>query len=146
MKRKARPKGKRAGVHHRSGFEAAIRKDLDARDIAYEYEAKSFGLHVPSPNHYCEHCTSGKISRRVRYTPDFLFPNGVVVEAKGKFTARDRKIALAMTQQFAGWPYRMMFQRDNKLSPKSSTRYSDWCRSYGIVYTIGTVVPRGWLK
>lgn len=145
MTRKRKAKGKRAGVHHRSGYEAAIRKGLDSAGVQYEYEGRVFGLMLPGFNHHCVSCGSSRTWRKVRYTPDFLFPNGLVVEAKGKFTARDRKIAIAWLEQYPS-PYGMMFQRDNKLSKTSKTRYSDWCKAFGIKYTIGTEVPKEWLK
>lgn len=145
MKRKKRPKGKRAGVTHRSGYEAAIRKDLDARGVEYLYEPTTYALTLDVPNAHCALCGHRRVVKRIKYTPDFLFPNGLVVEAKGKFTARDRKIALAFVIQ-PGQRYAMLFQRDNKLSPKSGTRYSEWCADVGIRYAVGTEIPKEWLK
>jgi hypothetical protein len=143
MTRKRR--GRPAGAHHRSGFEAAIRKDLDSRGVKYQYEPTKYALRLDVPNVQCVACFSRRVAKTVRYTPDFFFPNGSIVEAKGKFTARDRKIALAFVQQYP-YKYRMLFQRDNKLGPKSPTRYSGWCNANGIEYAVGTVVPKEWLK
>ena len=149
MTRKRRAKGKRggrpAGVTHRSGFEAAIRKDLDARGVEYQYEAKRYALDLSILRHYCQKCGSTFILKTVKYTPDFTFPNGLVVEAKGKFTTRDRKIALAFVSQ-TNVPYAMIFQRDNKLSPKSSTRYTQWCAENKIRCAVGTEIPKEWLR
>jgi hypothetical protein len=119
---------------------------MDRRGVVYAYEAHTFALLMDIQRHFCASCGSQAISKRTKYTPDFMFPNGTVVEAKGKFTAKDRKIAKAWVEQYAKIPYRMLFQRDNKLSPRSATRYSGWCRDNGIEYAIGTVVPEEWLK
>jgi hypothetical protein len=138
---KRRAKGKRAGVTHRSGFDAAIRKDLDGRKVPYLYEPRAYRLVLDVPRHVCGTCGSPHIQKNIKYTPDFVFPNGLVVEAKGKFTARDRKVALAFYEQ-SGLEYRILFQRDNKLNPRSSSRYSDWCDAAGIQWAVGTEVPK----
>ena len=95
--------------------------------------------------HTCTECASSKVVRHVRYTPDFFLHNGkLVIEAKGKFTARDRKLAIAFRQQYPERDYRMMFQRDNWLTKAHKMRYSDWCKSNGIEYIISNHIPSWW--
>ena len=140
---------KRGGkVVHRSGFEARIRADLDKRKVKYEYESRTLHLDLMAAGGRlsCSACRSKSILRRVTYTPDFLLTRSdVVLEAKGKFDARARKIALAMKEQYPLEKYRLLLQRDNKLSKSSPTRYSDWCIKHGIEFAVGETVPEAWV-
>ena len=77
------------------------------------------------------------------YTPDFFLTNGIVIETKGRFTALDRKKALAMVEQHGQIDYRLLFMRDNRLSRSSKTRYSQWAKKHSIPYAIGRV-PAEW--
>lgn len=133
-------------VQYRSGYEAKIREDLDRREVAYDYEKYKYSLWLKGLHHVCDKCGSKYTSKAVTYTPDFSFGAKLRVEAKGKLTARDRKLALAMKAQRPDVDYKMMFQRDNRLSKTSVTKYSDWATKNGIDYVIGTSVPQEWLK
>lgn len=62
-----------------------------------------------------------------RYLPDFT-KDHVVIEAKGRFTAADRKKMLLVQEQFPDRAFLMVFGRaQNTLSKKSKTTYGDWC-------------------
>ena len=82
------------------------------------------------------------------FTPDFFFKKWII-EAKGKFTAQDRKRVLGLLAELLcrldPRPFGMLFQKDNKLSKSSNTRYSDWCKEHGIPYAVGWFRPE-WLK
>jgi len=82
----------------------------------------------------------------VVYTPDFVLPNGVVVETKGRWDARDRLFATAMVTQHGTTDYRLLFGADNKLSKNSKTRYSDWCEKNGVKFAVGKTIPEEWCK
>jgi hypothetical protein len=92
--------------------------------VAFEYERESFPWVEVSPNGYCPTCGDRSVVDR-SYTPDFFLPNDVIIESKGRFTPKDRKIAIAMRD--AGRDVRLLFQFDNRLSRSSKTRYSGWC-------------------
>jgi hypothetical protein len=79
------------------------------------------------------------------YNPDWILPNGIIVETKGNFDAKDRSKHLLVQQQYPWLDIRLVFQRDNKLYKKSETHYSEWCKKYGILFAIGKV-PAAWLK
>jgi hypothetical protein len=79
-----------------------------------------------------------------RYTPDFVLEGGIIIEAKGRFTAYDRAKHLLLKAQHPELDIRLVFQYDNKLSSKSKTRYSDWCNKHDIKYAIREV-PEEWL-
>lgn len=79
------------------------------------------------------------------YLPDFKLKNGIYIETKGLFTSADRRKLMALREQSPEKDIRLVFQRDNKLSKKSSTRYSAWCEKYGFKYAVG-YIPREWIK
>lgn len=141
---------KKAKNAYRSKFEEGLGASLDRRGIAFGYETETFLVHVePKPGHFCGQCGSKDIHRNPsKYTPDFFLPNWIV-EAKGKFTAHDRKRVKALLSTLIGREDRrgfgMLFMRDNKIAKTSKTRYSDWCKANGIPYAIGTF-PEEWLQ
>jgi len=94
-----------------------------------------------------------------KYTPDFILPNGIMIEVKGKFTREDRKKHLWIKEQHPELDIRFLFQAcDNKIHKDSDTTYASWCDKYGfkcvglkgkqinnVKYLIGDI-PSSWLK
>lgn len=141
----ARKKLSQKPADFRSGYERKLRVFLLTNRIPFQYESRKFVLTLPVVNHRCTSCGSQHVERRVSYTPDWLLTaKDIVVESKGKFTARDRKIALAMQRQYPLEQYKMLFQRDNWISKTKTQRYSDWCRKHEIDFHIGTEFPKEW--
>lgn len=67
-----------------------------------------------------------------RYTPDFILPNGIAIEAKGVFTGKDRTKSLLVREQHPGLELRFIFMTPYKvLSPSSMTTYAIWCDKNG---------------
>lgn len=133
------------GITYRSKFEMEIAKQLHACGMKFKYEQYSYQFGVRIPNCVCATC-GGKVVERIRwYTPDFFLSNGVVIEAKGRFTGDDRKKLLAVRAEHPNLDVRLIFQRDNTLSKGSKTRYSEWCRKNDFMYSIKEV-PEEWLS
>jgi hypothetical protein len=130
-KKQTRSKAKAKGF--RSGFEVEVAGMLDALGVDYTYETEVFPWTEDLPNGYCPDCGCKAVANRT-YTPDFFLDNGTIIEAKGIFTVKDRKIALAMKEM--GTPTKLLFMWDNKLSRKSKTRYSDWCQKNDVDFSI----------
>ena len=77
-KRRTVDPAKRALINgYRSGLEDKVGSQLDSLGVSYEYETLKIKYQV----------------NEVRtYTPDFVLPNGIIVETKGRFVAaEDRK-------------------------------------------------------
>ena len=136
-----------------SGFEHTIYKQLQEAGVKEEsigYEEETFSLDLPVHRGYsCESCGETKrIFKASRYTPDFFLGDkserAFIVETKGRFTALDRKKALAITTQYPDLDYRMLFEYDNALSKGSKTRYSTWCERQGITYAVKRI-PEEWI-
>jgi rRNA maturation protein Nop10 len=125
-----------AAPEFRSGFERRLAERLTAEGVEFEYEARTFPIIVPTGTKVtCPNCGPVHATKPSRFTPDFFFKNWVI-EAKGKFTAKDRKRTLALAA--TGIPrFGMLFMRDNKLSKSSNTRYTDWCKQHGIPCAVG---------
>jgi hypothetical protein len=146
--RPRRRRGELVDGVYRSQFEAGVARDLQKRGVAFEYETSTFAITVPaSAGHKCASDMTHVIVRKTRYTPDFEIVVGagwMFVETKGKFTGRDRKVAVAFKTQYPKWDYRLLFQRDNTLSKASKTRYTEWCEKHGIKCAVGPRIPDEW--
>lgn len=82
-----------------------------------------------------------------RYLPDFVLPNGVILEVKGRLTQADRTKHLLLKEQHPELDIRFVFKVDNKLSKSSTTRYSEWCEKNGFPYCfVGEGIPDEWFS
>lgn len=131
---RTRWKRKHGGLTLRSGLEKKTAQYLDSKKVEYGYESEKLKYIVPAKQH--------------SYTPDFILPNGVIVEVKGRFDAASRTKMIHVIEQNPDRDIRLLFSVDNKINKSSKTRYSDWCSRRNIVYCISAdgVVPDDWLK
>ena len=79
------------------------------------------------------------------YKPDWVLPNGVIIEGKGRFTSYDRAKHLLIKEQQPSLDIRFVFKYDNKLHKTSKTRYSEWCKRHDFKYSF-TEVPKEWIR
>lgn len=80
-----------------------------------------------------------------KYLPDFVLGNGIVVECKGRLTSADRKKMLLVKKQNPKKDIRLLFMCNNKLNPRSKTRYSDWAEKNGFPWALKRI-PQEWLE
>ena len=114
----------------RSGLEYEVAKWLEDNGVAYEYE----NLRVKYQRH------------ESTYTPDFELPNGIIIEAKGRFTSSDRAKHLLIKEQHPELDIRFVFSNSkNRLNKKSKTTYADWCDRHGFLWS-DKVIPKSWLE
>ena len=59
---------------YRSGLEDDISVDLKDRGVSFEYETLKI---------------KWTLLENKTYTPDFILPNGIIIESKGRFVAAD---------------------------------------------------------
>jgi hypothetical protein len=111
----------------RSSFEATLVTDMELRGLDFEYEPED-----------------GHLGYMLEYIPDFRLPNGILVEAKGFFDSTDRTKMLRVKMANPTADIRFIFMANNKLNPKSKSRYSDWCLKHGFKYHIGRSIPEDW--
>lgn len=124
FKQKAQP--------YRSGLEDRLAMQLDRAGIPKQYEKYYIPYTVPATEH--------------RYTPDFLLPNGIIIEAKGVFESADRKKHLLIRQQHPELDIRFVFSNaKTRINPHSKTTVADWCDKHGFAYA-SREIPAKWFK
>ena len=118
----------------RSGFEKKVAQSLESTKTKYNYESVVLSYTIPATKH--------------RYTPDFILENGIIIEAKGNFTAPQRKKMAAVIEQNPDLDIRMLFMRNNPITKTSKTKYSDWCEKREIKYHVSAngTIPEEWLN
>ena len=126
----ARAKAIKAG--YRSGLENTVSKSLQARGCDFDYEQHTLRYDVPASTH--------------KYTPDFVLPNGIVVETKGMWDAADRKKIALVKAQYPRLDLRMVFSNFKaKITKVSKTTYAMVCDKMGIPYAAKDI-PTEWLN
>jgi hypothetical protein len=112
----------------RSKFEAAVAASLKKRGLPFNYEGQALPYKIEAI-----------------YTPDFILPNGVIVETKGLFDSDDRRKMVAVKQQHPELDIRIVFMKaDVKLSraPRSLT-YWQWAERHSFIWAEGHI-PTTW--
>ena len=119
----------RKEIKFRSKLEERVATLLMTLGVSYEYESTK----VP---YTIQH----------NYTPDFVLPNYVHLEAKGYWAAEDRRKILAVKKDNPELDLRMVLQSPyNKISKRSKTTYAQWCDRHGIPWTAFHEIPIEWL-
>ena len=116
---------------YRSAFEQGIAEAAKEEGIKFEYEPEESRVKwTPKP----------KV-----YTPDFVLPNGVIVEAKGRLTVHDRTKHVMIQAQHPELDIRFVFQYNNPITKGSKTRYTDWAEKNGFKWAMKTI-PKEWFN
>lgn len=116
---------------YRSGLEKTVEEELKQLNIDVKYESIKI--------EWEDLCYR-------KYTPDFLLPNGIIVETKGLFTAADRRKHLLVQKQHPELDIRFVFSSSKRrLSKVSKTTYAGWCEKYNFLYA-DKKIPEDWIK
>lgn len=81
-----------------------------------------------------------KPAKHSLYTPDFVLPNGIIIETKGRFVSQDRAKHLLVREQRPELDIRFVFSNpNNRIGKTSLTTYAHWCegknpRRYKFLY------------
>jgi len=117
---------------YRSGLEERIAQELLEAGVPFEYEELVINYIKPE--------------KAARYTPDFVLPNGIIVETKGRWLTADRQKHLLVQKQHPALDIRFVFSRSKeRIGKKSKTTYAMFCEKYGFKYA-DTSIPDEWLK
>lgn len=83
-----------------------------------------------------------------KYIPDFILPNGIILEVKGRFMLEDRKKHLFIRDQHPEHDIRFVFDNPNrKLYKGGKMTYGDWCDKHEFLYCKGGEgIPKAWLR
>lgn len=116
---------------YRSGLELKISEYLQELKIKFLYE----GIKIEWED----------LAYRT-YTPDFVLPNGIIIETKGRFTVADRRKHKCIKKQHPNLDIRFVFTNSkSKLQKNSKTSYAQWCIKHGFLY-YDRIIPEDWLK
>ena len=128
-KKRAKRSQRTSNNRYRSGFESKLANQLKRSGVDFEYETLKIEYR--------------KVST---YTPDFILPNGIIIEAKGVWTVEDRKKHLLVREQHPHLDIRLVFMNAaNKIRKGSDTTYACWCEKKGIIYA-NKIIPKTWLS
>lgn len=108
-------KKKKRDIPHkyRSNSEYNMACVLEENNIAYEYETFKISYEWKEDK---------------KYIPDFILPNGIILEVKGRFMLEDRKKHLFIRKEFPELDIRFVFDNpNNKLNKGAKSTYADWC-------------------
>jgi hypothetical protein len=113
----------------RSGLEDKLQKYLSENGVSYKYETTKIQW-------------EDRMFRR--YTPDFILPNGIIIEAKGLFTPDDRRKHKEINKQHPNLEIRFIFENSKrKIAKNSKTTYADWCDKLNIKWA-DKLMPLEW--
>jgi hypothetical protein len=115
---------------YRSRLEERIARWLEVNGYSFEYETLKLDYTV-----------------KAVYTPDFILPNGVVLEAKGYFKPEDRRKMLAVKKQHPEVDIRLVFQAPhNTITKESKTTYAQWAEKNGFLWAPYHKLPMEWFE
>ena len=129
-------------------------KSVSSQDVGLKYGFRSgledqvasqlVGAGVPVL--YEEHVISYlRPARKAKYTPDFMLPNGIIIETKGRFVTADRQKHVLIKNQHPELDVRFVFSNPNsRISKQSPTTYGMWCEKNGFKYAKG-LIPMAWI-
>lgn len=116
---------------YRSGLETRNAQRLDAAGEEYSYEP--FKLPFMQPE------------KPRTYTPDFVLPNGIIIDTKGRWTSEDRQKFKMIKEQHPDLDIRMVFSNPlQKIGKKSQTTYAMVAQKYGLPWA-KEFIPQEWL-
>lgn len=117
---------------YRSGLEERISDQLRKAGVPVVYEEHILKFTQPA--------------KPRTYRPDFILPNGIVIESKGRFVTTDRQKHLFVKADHPDLDIRFVFSNPNaKIGKASKTSYATWCEKNGFLYA-HRWVPQEWIE
>ena len=124
-----RPKTKKKTSKYRSQLEEKVAELLTNLGVTYEYETTKIAYQIAH-----------------NYQPDFILPNGIILECKGYWDSDDRRKIKNVKEQNLDVDIRMVFQSPyNTISKRSKTTYAKWCDRHNIPWCTFQEIPIDWL-
>tara|TARA_B100001250_G_scaffold26152_1_gene21605 strand:- start:153 stop:536 length:384 start_codon:yes stop_codon:yes gene_type:complete len=124
-----RPKTKKKTSKYRSQLEERVAELLTNLGVTYEYETTKIAYQISH-----------------NYSPDFILPNGTILECKGYWDSDDRRKIKNVCEQNPDMDIRMVFQSPyNTISKRSKTTYAKWCERHNIPWCTFKEIPIDWL-
>ena len=112
----------------RNQFEEKLGSFLEEQRVAYEYETCVLSYTLEG-----------------KYKPDFILPNGIIIEAKGFFRLTAQRILRAIKKQHPELDVRLVFYDCNKKVQGSNLTCKAWATKYNFKFA-NKVIPTEWIK
>jgi hypothetical protein len=117
--------------NYRSGLEVKVADELKQLGVSFHYEPPGWVIYQKPHS---------------RYKPDFVLPNGIIVETKGQFLSSDRSKHKLIKAQNPELDIRFVFSNSRtRIGSKSKTTYGMWCERLGFQYADKSI-PLEWLE
>lgn len=124
------PNGRR--VTFRSPLEELLSDQMDQAGAKYDYECTQLKYTIPAVEH--------------TYTPDFTLDNGIIIEAKGLFSAKDRKKMILVKRSHPELDIRIVFWNANQpIYTGSKTTNKQWADKHGFPWA-HRAIPKSWMR
>ena len=118
-------------MRYRSGLEKRTAQYLRKHKVKFKYETLKI---------------QWQDMRFRTYTPEFVLPNGIIIETKGRFIPSDRVKHLMVKEQHPEYDIRFVFSNPKaKLAKGAKSTYADWCDRHNFLYAKETI-PIEWIK
>jgi hypothetical protein len=130
-------------------FECDVAAYLSEHNVSFKYEPEKIAFLKELRNGECQDCGSTHVGVLANYLPDFVLANGIYIEAKGRFTSKDRTKTLAIlasNNELTRENYRMLFMQNKHTTVTKKETYLDWCDRHEIIAAVGPSVPEEWMK
>ena len=111
----------------RSDLEGQVADQLDKQCVKYRFEP---------------HWIRYQIEKK--YKPDFLLPNGILIEVKGWFKFDDQRKHKLIKSQYPELDIRFVFQKINNKVQGGRFTNKEWCEKYDFKFA-ESIVPNSWI-
>lgn len=126
------PRDRAIAEGYRSGLEEKVAAALLSAGVQVRYEEDVIFFTPPA--------------KLRRYTPDFILPNGIIVETKGRFITADRQKHRKIQAEHPNLDIRFVFSNPRaKISKTSNTTYAAWCDRFDFQYA-RMLIPTAWIN
>ncbi len=129
-------------ITYRSKAESVLAEWFKRNGIKAEYESKKYKYRTKVYSGICGACEGKEVYQRRVYLLDFWLPAlEFGIELKGLFNGSARTKMKAVKECNPEADIRLVFLANNKINPRSETRYLDWAEEHG--YKAAIKVPDG---
>ena len=111
----------------RNQFEERLGSFLDDKRVAYEYETLVLSYTLEG-----------------KYKPDFILPNGIIIEAKGFFRTNAQRTLRAVQKAHPKLDIRLVFYNQNQKVQGSKLKCYEWAVKYKYKFANGSI-PEEWI-
>ena len=135
MSRKYNTKHRRG--RFRSIFERRVADYFKEEGIKWKYEEIKFAYYQQQTwKMTCPNCgaTSPVLKKRT-YTPDFILPNGTLIEVKGRLTSTERSKLISIQEYHPELDLKLVMENDRQTGLKRYPMNSDWLSAHGFDFT-----------